>query len=699
MNLAEIDWVGLRSSNGADQRIKIFRIMQAVSYGINDGQADDPELLGVVPRLADLIYSSSELQDFLEPYSAMARATGLWNYIDKENADQHDRLISETVSAKVLDGITFHREQIAALNSLLSGKNLVLSAPTSFVKSLIIDALIASGKYQRIAIVLPTIALLDEFRRRLHRRFKESFSIVMHHSDMPDKQNVIFLGTQERLISRADLNNIDLTVVDEFYKLDPNRKDERSATLNAAVYKLLNKSTQFFFLGPNIDSVLTPQNGRWSFEFLKTKFSTVAVDTLDLSKSANKEQVLMDQLGDSAFWPALVFVSSPDRANRLAETAANLMAVSERSDRFSDWLRENVGARYPLARSVEYGFGVHHGRLPRAIGSQMVRLFNNDDLPILFCTSTLIEGVNTAAKSVFIFDKKISRSNYDFFTFSNIRGRAGRLGQHHVGNVVLFNDPPDFANTDVQPTLFDDETNAPDEYVVHLDEEDASDGVDDRISELRASLELDGEQLKLASAIGLDTAASIRKATLIALSQGYNIRWIGRGTYNEILAVCSVICKVKNPRSLGAFRDRQLAYLITSLRASPTIKGFLNSYDDSFDGEITAYDNVFKFLRSCEYGLPQLFSVVELFAQKISNPGVVNYSLFLAELPRWFRPEVPRNLDEEGIPIQISERFYRREDDRVTLISRILESLDSNDPRLSQFEQEWMRDLLVDDLD
>ena len=64
-------------------------------------------------------------------------------------------------------------------------------------------------------------------------------------------------------------------------------------------------------------------------------------------------------------------------------------------------------------------------------------------LPILICTSTLIEGVNTAAKSVLIYDKAIANRNYDFFTFSNIRGRAGRLGQHHVGKVYLSTDLPD----------------------------------------------------------------------------------------------------------------------------------------------------------------------------------------------------------------------------------------------------------------
>ena len=695
MTITSIDWNALQTSEASEKKAKIFAIMQQVSYELQSGVEDDPEILSVVPRLADIIYGSEDLNDLYEPYSAMARATGLWNYIDKERADPYDRLVSEAVTAISLDGITFHREQIAALNTLLAGRNLILSAPTSFGKSLIIDALIATNKYKRIAIVLPTIALLDEFRRRLKRRFGRDYAIVMHHSEVPENERVIYLGTQERLISRPDLQNIDLTVVDEFYKLDPHREDERSATLNAAVYKLLHRSRQFFFLGPNIDNVSTPHEGRWNFEFLKTRFSTVAVDTMDLSKSDDKEKELFDSLGEEKFWPALVFVSSPDRANNLSQQAAELMAVSERSDQFADWLRSNVGEKYPLAKSVEYGFGVHHGRLPRAIGNKMVSLFNTNDLPVLFCTSTLIEGVNTAAKSVFIFDKHINRSPYDFFTFSNIKGRAGRLGQHHVGKVIMFNSAPEIAEMNVAPTLFHDEEDAPDDYVVHLEDEDISSSVDERLEVIKSSLGLEGEELRLASTVGLEVAADIRSKVRQRLGRNSDLLWSGRGDYSEIQAVSELICSVKTPRSFGAFSAKQLTYFIHSLRAQPLLRQFLLNYDSSFKGDATAYDNIFKFLRSCEYGLPQLISVIEMFVRKISQYDV-NYSLFVAELPRWFRPELLRNLDEEGYPIQILERFYRNGDNRETLLYRLRDATFQSD-LLNTFEKNWMSELLEDE--
>jgi replicative superfamily II helicase len=130
---------------------------------------------------------------------------------------------------------------------------------------------------------------------------------------------------------------------------------------------------------------------------------------------------------------------------------------------------------------VSAGIGVHHGRIPRAVASQFIRSFNSGDLPILLCTSTLIEGGNTAAKSVFIYDKAINRDDYDFFTFSNVRGRAGRLGQHFVGSVYLFHTPPEHENIEVTPPLFGDLDDAPDEFVVQISEEDTTPAITDRI--------------------------------------------------------------------------------------------------------------------------------------------------------------------------------------------------------------------------
>lgn len=693
MTVSQQEWREIESLQGSALKSRVFSVLQETARDIQKLDVDDPDLLNVVPRLANLLESRPELESYREVFSTLARAVGLWNYIDKDTADYRDAMVADAVTVEELDGVTFHREQIAALNTLLAGKNLVLSAPTSFGKSLLIDALLATGRYKRVAIVLPTIALLDEFRRRLEKRFANLFALIMYHSQEAPKQgNVVFLGTQERLINRKDLGNIDLAVVDEFYKLDPSRQDDRSSTLNAAVYQLLRRSNQFFFLGPNIETVRYSADNRWKFEFLHTRFSTVAVDTFDLTRIENKEERLTEELKNPENWPALVFISAPDRANQLASTLTEDVTFAKVND-MSEWIDENFGDGWELSNAIASGVAVHHGRIPRSLASQFVRMFNKGTLPILICTSTLIEGVNTAAKSVLIYDKQIARKDYDFFTFSNIRGRAGRLGQHHVGSVYLFNAPPDEQIVEVEPPLFGDLDDAPDELVVHISDEDSSPTISDRVAGLARMLELTPDELRLASSVGLEDAVALKQRTQIASRERSAIHWSGSPTYHDILAVCQIICAVRNANEFGIRSAAQLAVYLTKLRSPRPMRDFFFWHSGNYRGQPRQQDNVFRFLRACEYGLPQLFSVVELFAKRIQP--ATNYSLFIAEMPRWFRAEVLKNLDEQGVPVQISERFLVRNDTIETLRDRLVQQARNSQSEMTEFERQWVLDALA----
>ena len=104
-----------------------------------------------------------------------------------------------------------------------------------------------------------------------------------------------------------------------------------------------------------------------------------------------------------------------------------------------------------------------------------VKLFNNGLLRCLICTSTLIEGVNTKAKNVVIYDNKISTSKIDFFTFNNICGRSGRMFSHYIGHVYLFKEPPQPELPLVDFPIFTQTENVPDEMLINIEEEDLTD--------------------------------------------------------------------------------------------------------------------------------------------------------------------------------------------------------------------------------
>jgi len=691
MSTSSFDWRSISQMTGDPLKNQVFSILYETSYNIQEEALGEPHMLEVVPRLAQLIESHEELSSFREVFSALARSLGLWNYIDRDFADIRDGFVADAAEIPRL-GIVLHREQQSALNSLLAGNNLVLSAPTSFGKSILVDALLLEDRFRRVAVVLPTIALLDEFRRRLVRQFGDTFDILMHHSETSERERVIFLGTQERLINRDDLGKLDLVVVDEFYKLDPDRKDTRSMTLNAAVYRLLSKSKQFFFLGPNIDIVNVSAGSRWQFSFLKTRFSTVAVDTADLSKIEDKEQRLLEESVKPENWPALVFVSSPDKANNLAALMVERGNHMGTAAELSGWMNENYGVGWSLSDAVAAGIGVHHARIPRALASRFVSLFNQNVLPVLICTSTLIEGVNTAAKSVLIYDKTINKSNYDFFTFSNIKGRAGRLGKHHVGQVFLFNAPPEKQDYGITAPLFGDIDDAPDEYIVHIEGDDATNATTTRIFELAERLSLRPEDLRRFSTIGIDAIESFRDSVTAALRERAELIWAGYPSWDNILTLAKILCSVRRADEFGCRTALQLTMYIHQLRNARQVKRFFLWHSTNYRGKAEQMDNIFKFLRACEFNLPEFIALIELFVKNAGNQ--VDYTFLTGGLPRWFRAEELKILEEQGIPIQISERFYVEGDSVRSLGARLQALARSRDARISTFERNWISEAL-----
>lgn len=78
------------------------------------------------------------------------------------------------------------------------------------------------------------------------------------------------------------------------------------------------------------------------------------------------------------------------------------------------------------------------------------------------------------------YDNKIGTKPIDFFDYSNIRGRAGRLMEHYVGRIVNLRKPPEIEETHVDFPFF--EQNPIDsEVLVNLDETEVKDVNDNLI--------------------------------------------------------------------------------------------------------------------------------------------------------------------------------------------------------------------------
>jgi len=436
---------------------EIFSLTRTVAYFFQKPHRNDVDALDLVIRLVDrreeFGRSLPGVEDMID---AIAREAGLYPYVASRGG-WRDELAIELMRAPGLENIVFHIEQALIFQKLAAGRSVILSAPTSFGKSLLIDALIAHRQPKTVVAVVPTIALLDEFRRRLESRFL-NYQVITRTSEYRKNEYAIFLGTQERLLERDDLSaeEIDLFIIDEFYKLDLDRSDNRSLALNAILARYGRVSKQIYFLGPSIDDVPNLQNFRDDVDFVKTRFSPVTADIIDRTATGPSPNTLIADLLSVAGSSSLVYVQSPPAASRLVDKllSAKIVRHSDFCLELGEWLGDNFHPEWILADSVKRGIGIHHGRIPRSIAHLMISLFNRGEIGAIVCTSSMIEGINTAAENIFIYDRKISTSKLDRFTFDNIKGRAGRMFKHNIGRVFLYNAPPDETQFEVRVPLF-----------------------------------------------------------------------------------------------------------------------------------------------------------------------------------------------------------------------------------------------------
>ena len=116
-----------------------------------------------------LDYHQTNELDYNPLVNHLIRETGLFPYLEPETSNWEERFIYNAFKVDVGEEklLTLHREQSFLLKSLLEGRNIAVSAPTSFGKSFVIDAYIKIKKPNNVLIIVPTLALTVYKKRML----------------------------------------------------------------------------------------------------------------------------------------------------------------------------------------------------------------------------------------------------------------------------------------------------------------------------------------------------------------------------------------------------------------------------------------------------------------------------------------------------------------------------------------------------
>lgn len=634
-----------------------------------------------------------------EAWASIIEALGFYPYLNKEHIELEGTLESIrrfNHNSIFLEGKTHHDDQRQLINLIFSKKNVVASAPTSFGKSLIIEEIVASKRWKNIVIIQPTLALLDETRHKIQKYTSDYKLIVRTSQNSSLEKGNIYLFTAERVNEYEFPIKVDFLIIDEFYKLSGSRDDERSSSLNNAFYKLYWKfKPQFYFLGPNIDGVSPGFLEFYNAIFYYSDCSLVDSRIIDVyinypgqigSRGKKKnftENLLFQLLLEHSSEQTIIYCSSPDRvrtvAKRFTDYCSNHIEESVHELPLGQWIKENISEQWMLLKALNYGIGIHDGALQKHITNSIIDYFNQGKLRFLFCTSTIIEGVNTSAKNVIYFDKKKGSRDVDYFDYSNIKGRAGRMMEHYIGRIYNFYPMPPKKEIDIDIPLYD-QSPIKDEVLIQLKKEHIH--------------YQDSKQYQEIISIPADELAIIRKNGLSVKGQKQIIDilmselplkhdrfyWNTKNfpNYHQIQKVLSLAWDnlIVNGETVRPMtKDKLIGFTNSYLRHKDEVYLIKNEFDylskqqnykNKPENEIydAAIQNVFQTIRHwMQYKVPKWLSVISelqrfVCERKGLEPG--NYTGIANLIENGFVPDNLSILVEYGIPVSAVRKISKK---------------------------------------
>ncbi|OAE50685.1 hypothetical protein A7J71_25015 [Achromobacter insolitus] len=635
-------------------------------------------------RLLDILGRENQVYNPL--LNHLIRETGLYPYLEPETSSWQDRFVFESFKVDIgLDEpVTLHSEQSLVLKHLLDGDNLAVSAPTSFGKSLIIDAYIAIKKPKNVLILVPTIALTDETRRRLSKKFSAEYKIVTTSEVELGEKNILIFP-QERAIHYCDkLEQLDLLVVDEFYKASQAFDKERSPALLKAMLKLGEKATQKYYLAPNIAD-LNENPFTKGMTFLRMDFNTVFLEKheeyKDIDKDVQKKNDALLRILGKQETKSLIYAGSysgVDSVTTLLIDNADKEDGPLLSD-FATWLATNYHPNWKLTNLVKRGVGIHTGQLHRSLSQIQVRLFEEEKvgLQTLVSTSSIIEGVNTSAENVIVWSNKKAHLKLDDFTYRNIIGRGGRMFRHFVGKIYILEEPPAPADTQLELTFpnelladVDDEkykhelTKEQLAKLLHYKEEMAQIMGDESFERIRNEGELISSDTELIASIAFaiknDHKLVRALANLYAPSNDY---WVW--------TLCKVLKLVPGgwDATYTKFSEFVRALSGNWVLSIPELLEQLSEQD-------VTIDEFFKMERNATFKLTALLNDINVIQKEMTPEYKVDISPFIARLSKAFLPSCVMELEEYGLPRMLAKKIHASglvdfEDEKLDLHSAI----------------------------
>lgn len=417
------------------------------------------------------------------------------NYLglDKNFSDYYNRDVLEFIREEARrefycipnsDNSYFINTQKLAYDRIKENDYYSFSAPTSMGKTFLIRTYIKecvlAGEQKNFAVVVPSKALINEISNSIIDELNENllkyrYKVIQTPTSIIKNEdcNYIMIFTQERLLQFLTLfNDIKLShvFIDEAHKIS--YLDERSPFF----YKCINVlekdhfGVKINFSCPNIPNpevYLRTIKGEGNKAFNRFKYSPVnqLKTIIDIGQNMsyiyndlNKDfDVLKNERTDFTDLVQIVKIIGEGKSNIVfcnSRKEATQWAIDYCNTIDEDFshnqeiveliknIKEDIHDKCYLTQTLLKGVAYHVAYLPALIKEKIEVLYRKGIIKTIFCTSTLLEGVNFPADNLFI---KLSckdswlKANQRA-SFKNLIGRVGRIDFNLFGNVFCISE-------------------------------------------------------------------------------------------------------------------------------------------------------------------------------------------------------------------------------------------------------------------
>ncbi len=366
----------------------------------------------------------------------------------------------------------FTDAQYRLFEAIKDSNHFSFSGPTSFGKSFIMDAFInyiidEKHGVDNIIVLVPTRALINQVSKRLKAEIKHENYRIMTHPVVPalykkDNAKYVFVFTPERMIAYlSEKNNplISYLFIDEAQKIIA-KKDSRAPLYYQAISIAERKSIKLFFASPNIPNsdIFLKLFDKSTDECMVIKEAPVSQNRFFIDFVERKEKMFTESGKDDIFKAFgnynnlnelllqigkrkknIVYCNSVEDTINFALNFSRELTEERKDQRIEEIIKliqEYLHKDYYLIDCLKKGVAFHFGKLPQRIRERVEELYEQKAIDYMFCTSTLLEGVNLPAQNIFILNNTIGLRKFTDVDFWNLAGRAGRLSKELSGNII-----------------------------------------------------------------------------------------------------------------------------------------------------------------------------------------------------------------------------------------------------------------------